>query len=512
MNKILKAAGYSVFFLVAVLVFMYWTFPMARVREYLEQEAEQRLNLNVQIAVLKLSGLRGVVAEEVMLRFPPRVEEQRGSGGASDFDPADSEEADERPALRALRIGRVEAKADLWPLLLHNRLRATAEAELLGGAIHNVEIQSEPGFTDFAVSAEEIEALALGQLQLIEDWLGFQLHGTLSGALSFKLGRSVMDSTAALDLTVDDAVLRRPRLEHAVYGEFRLTDVDLGRIRAKLVLDERGNIPALGARGADPTKVVMFEEVALEGGDIELQLEEHGTITLRGGSGPSAGLLALQGSFRIDPDFFERPAREGDDSDQPNLFVRTLLNSDPNWRRAESGGVYGFRCNGPLALASCRPGAPPRSVRYSPSVRRARAAERADRPRPREPVSAADEDADEDDAPDENHRREPRGSRREQRTPRRLYSPGNSERPVPVHFEGPRPSAPRPSIPQRRPPGSAPEPRVPEEPNEEPVYDDDEAYRGDYLDEGGDEVEYDDLDYDEGSDEYFDDDPPLEEF
>jgi type II secretion system protein N len=388
-RTILKAVGYSAFFLFAVLFFMYWTFPMEKVRHWVEQAAAEKLKLDLTIGELDLAGLNGLEAADVVVRFRAKKVGEKsevgaeegtatatatgdaaGAGAAADRDEADA--AVRKPVWRTVRIDRLEAHVGLWDVLFGSRLELTAELEALGGRIEGLHVRSDEGFARWKFSADKLDGLTLAALPL-EEWLGVALKGKASGTLSLELGKDVFTSKATAELKIEDAELPSPKLEQTLYGEtqaFVLSDVKLGTVQLDLTLDRKGNIPILGAKSGDKSTVMHLARVELSGGDLEVGLDERSTITFNPGQGFDNAYLNVHGSFQIQPMFFERQVRRGDDTEKPNLFLRTLLQGDRKWRQAERDGVYGFRCVGKPTFKSCTPTAPPVRGRYTPSARK----------------------------------------------------------------------------------------------------------------------------------------------
>lgn len=517
-RKILKALGYLALFLVFVVVFMYWTFPVEKARHYVEREAQKRLKLDVTIGALELSGFNGIEAEDILVRLrseePAEVapgdvgEEPGGAADSKDAeapaaDAEDKPEAEKEPAPkpavdkaarsgrpRFLRIDRLEAHVGLWDLMFGKRLDLRADVDALGGAVRGIHVARQP--EGWVVAAEELDKIALGGLPFLEDLIGARLGGKLSGTFSFDLARTAYDSRGFLDITIEGAKIRQPELKNQQYGTFRLTDIELGTVTAKIRLDEASEIPTLtGNRRPGRSVVIHFEELQAEGGDIEGGLEEQSVLTLQKGQPFSKSLLNILGSFRIDPRFFEKTEKRDGEVEKPNAFLRYVLNGDRKWKRAEREGVYGFRCTGPLSpKPQCAPTMPLARGRYSPSARRAR--------------TAAGDGADEEARPATTPRRTPPPA------PRSRWSTGGSDEeggttgPAGLRDSSTRRPVRQPRLPDRtRPvkprlgepaaPYQPPEPVAPAEPDEEYVEDEpvDDGYEEEVVDEGYEEEPYD---------------------
>ena len=393
-RTILKIVGYTTFFLFALLLFMYWTFPMDKVRVWVEQKALEKLKLDVSIEELDLAGLNGFEATGVVLRLRAKKAEAKApmpgaspvaagasgdaggeavTGGEDAPAPVEAPEpAKKRPAWHQIRIDRLEAHVSLWDVLFSDRIDVLADLEALGGRVQGLHVQSDEGRKHWRMEVAKIADVQLAPLP-IEDWIGADLQGSVNGTVSVELGKDVFTSRGVADLELDAMKFPSPELEQKLYGEvqkFVLSDIDLGTVKLEVTLDRKGNIPALGAKSADRSTVIHFATVQVSGGDVEIGLDERSTLSLAKGQGLDGAYMSIHGSFHIKPEFFERQVRQGGEMEKPNLFLRTLLQGDRKWRQAERDGLYGFRCVGPFAAKSCSPTTPPGRGRYTPTARK----------------------------------------------------------------------------------------------------------------------------------------------
>jgi len=74
-QKLLKYAGYTAFFLVTLVVFVYLTAPLDAVEAYLVRKAADEYNTDLSIEELSMWGLSGVEAEGIVLRPRPTPDE-----------------------------------------------------------------------------------------------------------------------------------------------------------------------------------------------------------------------------------------------------------------------------------------------------------------------------------------------------------------------------------------------------------------------------------------------------
>lgn len=74
-KTIARGFGYLLFFLAALVFFVYVTFPMEQVRGYVEYQAQKRLKMDVRIGELALKGLGGVELWDVVVVLPEKAKE-----------------------------------------------------------------------------------------------------------------------------------------------------------------------------------------------------------------------------------------------------------------------------------------------------------------------------------------------------------------------------------------------------------------------------------------------------
>ena len=393
-RKIFKALGYTLFFLLAVVVLMYLTFPMDKVRDWAEREARQKLKLDIRIADLALSGLSGLEASGVVFRFKAKrkadadaageaaaeasgesrtgAPEGAAAGGEGEDNGGEAEPAPtegkkrQGPTFHRLQIDRLLADVAVWQLLFDKRLVLDLEIDLMGGEMRQVHVESEEGFRQWTAEIGSLTGLRIGAVRMLEDVLGFRVSGRLSGAIrGVEVGKNLHGSRGRVELVLADTVLREPRI-----AGFELEDVQLGTLTLTVALAQRSDIEALGGRGGDRSVVFHFEKVEASGGDVELRIDDLSTMSVPEAGRPlSTARLDLSGSFRLLPSFYERlKTRSERDA------LRQIYLASDEWKRAQGrDGEYGIRCVGPPKIDSCRPTRVAGSRgRYTPGARKRR--------------------------------------------------------------------------------------------------------------------------------------------
>ncbi len=230
LRKILKYAGYSGLFVVCLAVFMVWTFPMGKVKAYLEVQARRGLGVELRIGDLQLSGLSGIEASDLLVKLrrksadekdpaeaeaaertapkgapkapkekaapkgpalegapegaadAPRSPEKAAGGAAKGAvggatgekgpDKAGekvAEGAPEASKLLQMRVQRLEAHVSLWQLLFGDGLDVSFEADLFGGHVRSGHVAYGPKAGDEGSErGKRVLSLSLPELENLD--------------------------------------------------------------------------------------------------------------------------------------------------------------------------------------------------------------------------------------------------------------------------------------------------------------------------------------------------------
>jgi type II secretion system protein N len=377
-RRLLVMAGYSAFFIFALVLFLYATLPLDTVRAYLVRKAADEYGADLEITDLSTWGLSGLHAEGVTLRFRPSAEEQAalesawearkawdaahagkppagpaaagsdakgGAGGAPgkpegepiagdvdderDPDGAEKRKADAAGAPPSVPAGpmpvtieSVKAKVGLLALLRGARAGAI-EATLAGGTLeaaldHDGDAYRLTGKWD---------ALDLRQFTFLRRKVDLPLAGTLAGEVDVEVPTSgegkprLPSATGHVALKVADAAVGPGKLA-LKSGGFDSLDVPLTRIAGidgKFVLEK---------------KKATIDHFDISGKDIEGELT--GYIELKDAwakMGPRAHLR-----FRLTDEFMEA-----------HKDIKVLVTSLPKLKSATSEGFIGLLINGTMA-------------------------------------------------------------------------------------------------------------------------------------------------------------------
>jgi type II secretion system protein N len=381
-RRLLVTAGYSTFFLFALVVFIYWTLPLDTVRAYMVRKAADEYGADLEITELSTWGLSGVQAEGVTVRFRPSAEEQAaleaarearkawdaahaggkgstkapaadvakgGAGGAAGEagaapptgepiagdvdDERDPDGAEKRKAEAAappsvpagpmpITVESLKAKVGLFALLRGAKAGAL-EASLAGGTI---EAELDHGGDGYHLTGKW-DALDLRQFTFLRRKLDLPLAGTLAGEVDVEVPTTdegkprIPSATGHVALKVADAAIGPGKLA-LKSGGFDAVDVPLTRIASldgKLVLEK---------------KKATIEHFDITGKDVEGELT--GYIELKDAwakMGPRAHLR-----FKLTDEFLEA-----------HKDIKVLVTSLPKLKSATSEGFIGLLVNGTMA-------------------------------------------------------------------------------------------------------------------------------------------------------------------
>jgi type II secretion system protein N len=356
-----KWTGYVLFFGLVLLFALPWTFPSRQLRNFaIKQAAAQGYVLD--IGHIGLRGLGGVEIEGLQLTLPGKDQELK-EGGAMDLALPEA----------TLQIERLQAKIALFPLL-GRTVDVVFEMDAGGGTVEGGRIVRKGEALDVEVA--KIAGVSLSEMGLGTRLLGStrqvggDLEGDLSGAVKIHYGGSTDDLTGAVDLDMQDAILRAP--EVAFQGGIKLTDLALGQVTIKVKMNLKQHVAVLASQGGqDKATVIHVEKLEALGDNLELVTEETSHVLIPPGKqGFKAARIQLHFAFAVHdkPTAQKKGDDKGDEGDKADKGAKEEAKA-PNDRANlavalgmfknkiapfERNGFIGVTCTGPLLRPQCK--------------------------------------------------------------------------------------------------------------------------------------------------------------
>jgi len=327
--------GYSTFFVTALFLFIYWSFPYDRVRDRIiaEFEKSQRVppgapRQQLTIGKLEPSWLTGVILKDVALTTYP---------------------ADPAKAISVLRADEIRARV-AFGSIFSSAKDLTFSAHALSGTIegsitHKLSATQTPtpGKKDSGPKYDrtikmDLDGIALAELAPLRDAVGTAVGGTLKGSMDVTYGETRIDKangTIALEVEnfwVSDGKIpfKVPALK-AVFGS---EDITLPQIVI-------GNVPV---QISVKNGVATIEKFEGKGKDLDLNVD--GRVTLRESVNESDLAVGLKFKFN---DTYKKKG-------ESTAGLLLLLDSEPKLRASKrSDGYYALRVAGPLAAPLIAP-------------------------------------------------------------------------------------------------------------------------------------------------------------
>ena len=226
-KRILKWAGYPLFFFACFLFFAYKTFPYDRLAERLVQEAQMR-GYEIEITDLTNSGLTGLSFENLRVIMPPEQD------GALPLD----------IVFEQLTVG-----TSLFSMLSDTK-SYTFDAELGGG---DVEGDIALG-TDTMELDVEIDDIDLESLPGLRAFTKVPVTGTLNGEIALLMPSEPSESSGNVELTIEGLNVGdgESKLEIPGWGGLTLDRADVGDLTfIATVEDGTAEIERAEAHGKD---------------------------------------------------------------------------------------------------------------------------------------------------------------------------------------------------------------------------------------------------------------------
>lgn len=212
-GKILKWAGYPLFFILCFLFFAYKTFPYDRLADRIVQEARAK-GYEIEIIDLTHSGLTGLTFEGLRLIIPAEGE---------DAAPLD------------LIIDELSVSTTLFSLMSSTK-SYSFDAELAGG---EAEGDISLGESDMDVDVE-FEDVDLGALPALRSFTKVPLAGTLSGDVVLAMPAEVAEATGKVEIGIDGLIIGdgKAKIEIPGWGGLTLDPADAGNLELTANIEE----------------------------------------------------------------------------------------------------------------------------------------------------------------------------------------------------------------------------------------------------------------------------------
>ena len=248
----LRIVGYIAFFVFALIVSVYWTFPFDAAKDRILRVASEQTKMEITAKSLEPSWVTGAVAKGVKIR---------------------------RPGVEApIELPKVTARAHILPMLTGGQ-GFTVDLPIAKGDVHADVVEASKGMNVVA-HADSVElALVPG----LADAIGIPLSGTA-------------------DIDVDMFVGSDPKTSEGVI-KLKATGVEIlkgGKIKAFPVPE----LPVGSFDWTIPVKKgkAIFDKLTLDGETIQLRVD--GQITL--GNPVNRSILNLKVAFKPTPEFLRK--------------------------------------------------------------------------------------------------------------------------------------------------------------------------------------------------------------
>ncbi|MBM4388046.1 MAG: type II secretion system protein GspN [Deltaproteobacteria bacterium] len=332
--KALKIGGYSFFGLAAFTASFFLTLPERKIA-YMIENAAAKSGVRLKIGTISIGMTGSIALGEVTL--------QNGS---------------------TIRIDEAEISIGLLRALFRQELAGKFSARLLGGEVKKGKFSI--GENSFSIEAAEITGVDLAKTGKGLPLFGTFLKGKVSGKFVLNLVRKdISAGNGYAQLAIEEGQIVKPAIKTKNYGEFTLSDIDIGKVDLEVVLDKRSNIPDLkGDRKSADGTVLYLKKAEISGVDFQARAERNSVIRLFEKKPFQEGALNLDFIFKFDDAFYEKAAG----GDTPNKFLKTVFAADIKWKQAASAGFYGMICTGTVKNPFCLPKKPEiRGVEYAAS-------------------------------------------------------------------------------------------------------------------------------------------------
>jgi type II secretion system protein N len=324
-KRILSWIGYGAFYLFALIVFGFLTFPFDRLRTRIQAEFNASQTgpspLTLRLGHLSSYWLSGIRADNVELSPPPSS--------------VPTEEGAKPAKPKILRVDTVHARVSLLRLLF-GTLHVNFGADAFGGEVS--------GFTSDADGGRKLDIdlddLNLAEAPLISDLLGLPIAGTLAGHVEFLLPEGKLSKAEGkVDLTF--SALSAGDGKTKVLNAIALPKVEVGDLALK----------ATAVAG-----VLKVDQLSAAGKDLDLQSD--GSVRLRDSF--DASVLSVNARFKFSPRFMNKDDMTRGLFGAPGSSVPGLFDLVPQNKHAKrADGFYGWRVSGTFSHPTFLPSASP---------------------------------------------------------------------------------------------------------------------------------------------------------
>jgi type II secretion system protein N len=313
-------AGYPIFYLFCLIIFLSWTFPYEKLRDRIVAQfnAQQKNAAHpqeLQIDELDSSFLTGVKAKGVRIISP-------------------SAEAGKGPSI--LTIDEARARISLLGLLVGNK-DVSFRFDAFDGTITGT-------FEDSGKSRDiemDLDGVDVGRIGAIADNIGFPLDGKLTGNLKLNLPEgkaSKANGTLSLDVKDMNAGNQKELTVKTPMGPFTLPRLKVGN---------------LSVVGDAKDGVLKLTKVSASGGDVDVSGD--GKVQLREIATDSH--LDANVKFKINDSYRTKNDKTKLLFGAPGSKEKPMLEMDPKMSRAKtSDGFFVLRVAGTLGKPDVQPG------------------------------------------------------------------------------------------------------------------------------------------------------------
>ncbi len=348
-----KGLGWALCFLVLVIWFSALGFPEDRAREFVEIKGSEALGGDLRVGAVSISGLySGAEISDLSLRLPAIVEDA-GPGVPI----APPEGADDKRPPRMMTADRLDVEIGRMALALGSVVEASAEADLMGGAVRGIDVVWPLEGGESRLKVERIEGVRLGPEGLFKGLIGFDVRGVLGGTLDVKLHTLEERLGGEVDIALSGAKVVKPMVPTRQLGPITLSDIELGELQVKVsagLESEVGVKKGRARRGPEATAIV-FTDVGASGEDVELQIDEKSVIRLSPNTPFDRATMDVHLAVHFKDSFYDKKVKGEDGStSQPNKILRMALQQDAKLRASVRDGVLGIACRGLVSKPDCR--------------------------------------------------------------------------------------------------------------------------------------------------------------
>jgi type II secretion system protein N len=313
-------AGYPVFYLWCLFIFISWTFPYDKLRDRIvtqfnAQQSKSRSPQELQIDELDSSFVTGVKMKGVRLISPPA-------------------EAGKAPSV--ISIDEARARISLLGLMVGNK-DISFKVDAFDGTIKG-------GFEDTGKNRDldvEFDSVDVGRIDLITANIGFPIDGKLGGALKLAMPEGkASKANGSIDLEIKDmnAGNAKELTVKTPLGPFTLPRLKIGTFTIT---------------GEAKEGVLKITKIVAQGGDVDVSGD--GRVQLRENANDAH--LDINLKFKINDAYKTKNDKTKLLFGAPGSKEKPMLEMDPKMAKAKTpDGFYTLKVSGTLGKPDVRPG------------------------------------------------------------------------------------------------------------------------------------------------------------